>query len=314
VLPPATADQIKEVNERYHDAAAWSYDSKWGIDFGAVGQRQVRGKLGKALGYLPDRPFEEGLEIGAGTGYFTLNLMQAGVVRRATATDISPRMLHVLSRNAWRLALSVRALRAEAEALPFPDGSFDIVYGHAVLHHVPDLDRAFAELHRVLRPGGVLAFCGEPSRYGDLLAALPKRGARAAAPVWRRLLRAAPRDRERGTNGNGDLESEVDVHAFTPRRLRRLAAGAGFDQIQVRGEELLASLHGWTIRTLEGSAEPEQVPISWRRFAFRSYLALQQLDAWAFEPRLPAAFFYNLLISARKPRGAVPGGERPARA
>lgn len=301
---PATAAKIKEVNERYHDATASSYDSKWGIDFGAVGQRQVCGKLGKALGYLPDRPFEEGLEVGAGTGYFTLNLMQAGIVRRATATDISPRMLDVLSRNAWRLALSVRALPAEAEALPFEDESFDVVYGHAVLHHLPDLDRAFSELHRVLRPGGVLAFCGEPSRYGDLLAAVPKRGALAAAPLWRRLLRASPRGRERTGygNGSGQLEMQVDVHAFTPRRLRRLAAGAGFDQVRVRGEELLASLHGWMIRTLEGSAEPDQVPYAWRRFAFRSYLALQQLDAWALEPRLPAAVFYNLLISARKPR------------
>ena len=47
---PPTAAQIREVNVRYHDAAAADYDGKWGIDFGATGQGQVLGKLRKALG------------------------------------------------------------------------------------------------------------------------------------------------------------------------------------------------------------------------------------------------------------------------
>ena len=72
---PATYDRIKEVNERYHDAAAFEYDSKWGIDFGEIGQRQVRLKLVKALGGLKGRSFGDALEIGSGTGYFSLNLV-----------------------------------------------------------------------------------------------------------------------------------------------------------------------------------------------------------------------------------------------
>ncbi len=43
-------DEIREVNTRYHDVAAQSYDSKWGIDFGEIGQTQVLGKLRKAPG------------------------------------------------------------------------------------------------------------------------------------------------------------------------------------------------------------------------------------------------------------------------
>ena len=54
-------------------------------------------KLRKALGGWPAEPFGDALEIGAGTGYFTLNLIQAGVIERATATDISPGMLKTLS-------------------------------------------------------------------------------------------------------------------------------------------------------------------------------------------------------------------------
>jgi ubiquinone/menaquinone biosynthesis C-methylase UbiE len=299
---PATPERIKEVNERYHDAAAEGYDSKWGIDFGGIGRKQVTGKLRKALGRLPDEAFGDALEIGAGTGYFSLNLLQAGVVERATATDISPGMLATLEQNAASLGLEVRTAAAEAETLPFADESFDLVFGHAVLHHIPDLGRAFSEFERVLRPGGTLAFCGEPSRYGDFLAAIPKRTALLAAPAWRRLVGASARRYEAETDPNGHgLEHEVDVHAFSPGDLRRLCREAGFDQIRVRGEELLASIHGWTVRTLEASAEPDEVPWGWRRFAFRSYLALQRVDNGLLEPRLPPELFYNLLVSARRP-------------
>src|SRR5437588_12474972 len=185
-----SADEIRDVNTRYHDVAAPSYDSKWGIDFGEVGQAQVLGKLRKVLGSRLDRGFERSLEIGAGTGYFSLNLLQAGIVHEATCTDISPGMVATLADNAKRLGLEVRAARADAESLPFGGQSFDLVLGHAVLHHLPDLKRAFDEFHRVLRPGGRIAFAGEPSRFGDRLAALPKRGANLAAPVWRAIMRA----------------------------------------------------------------------------------------------------------------------------
>jgi ubiquinone/menaquinone biosynthesis C-methylase UbiE len=298
---PASPERIKEVNERYHDGAAASYDSKWGIDFGDIGQEQVTSKLRKALGRRPDRAFGDALEIGAGTGYFTLNLLQAGLIERATATDISPGMLAALEENASRLGLAVRTAAAEAETLPFPDGSFDLVFGHAVLHHIPDLERAFSEFARVLRPGGTVAFCGEPSRYGDFLAAIPKRTALLAAPLWRRAMGASQRDHYPDAEANGkSLEPEVDVHAFSPGALEEFCAAANLTDVRARGEELLASIHGWTVRTLEATAEPDQVPSRWRNFAFRSYLVLQRLDNQVLEPHLPPQLFYNLLVSARK--------------
>src|SRR5882724_10343569 len=160
---PPTAEQIREVNTRYHDVAAAEYDAKWGIDFGEVGRAQVLGKVRKLLGRHPG-PFDHSLEIGSGTGYFTLNLMQAGVIENATCTDISPGMLTTLAANAGRLELEVTPAVADAEALPFADESFDLVLGHAVLHHLPDLQQAFAEFARVLAPGGSVLFAGEPSR------------------------------------------------------------------------------------------------------------------------------------------------------
>jgi len=300
--PTATATQIKDVNTRYHDAAADEYDAKWGIDFGATGQRQVRLKLAKALGGIDHGGFGDGLEIGSGTGYFSLNLLQLGVVERLTATDISPRMLERLSATAEALDLEAKTVATEAEALPFEDESFDIVFGHAVLHHIPDLDRALSEFRRVLRPGGAISFCGEPSRYGDRLAALPKRAGSALAPAWRELVGARRRLVPEAELSNGHaLESEVDVHAFAPADLRRLLASAGFERCRVSGEELLANAWGWSLRTVEASAEPESVSWRWRNFAFRSYIALQRLDSRLLEPFLPAELFYNLLVSGRKP-------------
>ncbi len=304
--PTATADEIKDVNTRYHDAAAEEYDAKWGIDYGEVGQAQVRAKLIKALGHEPAGQFADALEIGSGTGYFSLNLLQLGLIERATATDISPGMLETLTESATALGLEVETVCTEAERLPFADQSFDLVFGHAILHHIPDLGRAFSEFHRVLRPGGTVAFCGEPSRYGDRIAALPKRAGLLAAPAWRRVVGASAASWVTGAaiDDGHELESEVDVHAFAPADLRAVAGDAGFGEVRLRGEELVANAYGWLLRTLEATAEPAEVPFRWRHFAYRSYIALQRLDTALLEPRLPPELFYNLVLSARKPQAA----------
>jgi ubiquinone/menaquinone biosynthesis C-methylase UbiE len=297
-------DEIRDVNTRYHDVAADTYDTKWGIDFGELGRSQTLAKFTKALGRPADH-YPTALEVGCGTGYFTLNLTQLGVIGRASATDISPGMLTQLQANAARLGLTVDTVAADAERLPFADASFDLVHGHAVLHHLPDLDRAFAEFFRVLRPGGTLVFMGEPSRYGDRLARIPKRAAQAIAPLWRRAIRAAP---ARPADADGAphaaehaLESKVDIHAFAPAELTDLAERAGLDGVRVSGEELIANWFGWINRVLEASAEPDDIPWAWRQYAYRGYLILQQLDRRLLEPRLPAAIFYNLMLTGRRP-------------
>ena len=308
---PASAEAIRDVNTRYHDAAAEHYDTKWGVDYGDVGRTQVRGKLHKLLG-KPLPTFERSLEIGAGTGYFTLNMLQDGTVRDATATDISPGMLEALQANAARIGVRVRTVACDAERLPFEDASFDLVLGHAVLHHLPHLDQAFAEFLRVLKPGGRFLFAGEPSRTGDRIAAYPKGAGLKLAPVWRTVVGARPAEGYDEHDGHGEwpdapddldgesLEPFVDVHAFTPDELGAWARAAGFDDVEVRGEELLANWFGWMNRTLEATARPEDVPWLWRQYAFRGYLLLQRLDVALLEGRLPPAVFYNLMISGRK--------------
>jgi SAM-dependent methyltransferase len=328
VTPPSLSpEEIRDVNTRYHDVAAGHYDAKWGIDFGEVGKGQVLAKVRKALGSDalggntssgeasragrplgegqlnggPPARFERSLEIGAGTGYFTLNLMLAGIIGEATCTDISPGMLAALNANAQRLGLDVETVATDAEELPFAEESFDLVLGHAILHHIPDLERAFGEFARVLAPGGTLLFAGEPSRCGDRIAGVPKRLATTVAPLWRRAIRARPAPPADGGAPEASLEGFVDVHAFAPSELLGFARGAGLQEVRVIGEELLANWFGWANRTLEATAHPDDVPWSWRIYAYRGYLLLQKVDRSLLERRLPPAVFYNLMITARKP-------------
>jgi ubiquinone/menaquinone biosynthesis C-methylase UbiE len=311
------AERIKDINVRYHDAAADGYDRKWGIDYGATGRRQVKMKLAKALGEQP-RFYRSALEVGAGTGYFSLNLLRAGVIGEATATDISPGMVRRLAATADDLGLALDSVAADAERLPFADETFELVLGHAVLHHIPNLGAALEEFHRVLTPGGTIAFMGEPSRRGDMLAALPKRIGLFARPAWKWALRleertngasptpAEPAGTERSSEEDDrasahSLEPWVDVHVFTPKQLAGMTKRAGFVDVRVTGEELLASTCGWLFRTLQADSDPERIPRGWHLFAFASYVALQWVDGRLLEPRLPPGLFYNLLLSARKP-------------
>ena len=300
--PGTSAERIREVNTAYHDVAAETYDSKWGIDFGATGQAQVRAKLRKALGGLPPEPFGDALEIGAGTGYFSLNLLQLGLIGSATATDISPGMLASLEANAAELGLAVTTEVSDAELLPFDDQSFDLVFGHAVLHHVPDLERAFAELHRVLRPGGALAFCGEPSRHGDRLAALPKRAGRLLAPAWRLALGASPRRPPRPMPRTTGMPWRARWTS-TPSPPASCATTSDGPASIPSGSEAKSCSPTSGAGAFDRSRQapsPNTVPVAWRRFAFRSYLALQRLDESLLEPRLPPPLFYNLVLSARR--------------
>src|SRR5205814_1854981 len=106
-------------------------DSKWAIDYGEIGGGQVIAKLEKALGRSPGH-YGRMLEVGAGTGYFTLNLLRRGVVEEATAIDISPGMLDALQVTAKRLGLTVETVEEKPEGVqhvhPFPpDELRDIV-------------------------------------------------------------------------------------------------------------------------------------------------------------------------------------------
>src|SRR5947207_12711104 len=174
----------KTANLRYHDAAAAAYDAKWSISFD---ERCIDYVRERAERMLPGRRYGRVLEVGAGTGFFLLNLWQAGFVEEAHATDLSLGMLGACGANARRLGCGLRTAAGDAEALPYADGAFDLVVGHAFLHHLPDYKAAIAEMRRVLRPGGALLIAGEPTALGDRIAGVAKRAAAAGVRAADRL-------------------------------------------------------------------------------------------------------------------------------
>ncbi|MFG1946906.1 class I SAM-dependent methyltransferase [Nonomuraea sp. NPDC048826] len=102
------------------------------------------------------RPEATLLDVGSGPGTITADL--AGLVSRVTATEVSEEALGLA-----RAELTARGVAnadfavADVHALPFPDGSFDVVHAHQVLQHVGDPVQALREMRRVARPGGVVA-------------------------------------------------------------------------------------------------------------------------------------------------------------
>jgi SAM-dependent methyltransferase len=127
---------------RYYDDFATSYDEPRNRGYHALIDRI---ELDAALRWARGADV---LEVGCGTGRILEGL--AGAARRAVGVDLSAGMLE----RARERELSV--LRGTATELPLRDESFDLVCSFKVLAHVPDLGRAFAEMSRVLRPGGRL--------------------------------------------------------------------------------------------------------------------------------------------------------------
>jgi glycosyltransferase involved in cell wall biosynthesis/ubiquinone/menaquinone biosynthesis C-methylase UbiE len=95
---------------------------------------------------------EDVLEIGGGMGTDLAQFARHGA--RVTDVDLSVGHLRLARENFALRGLAGRFVHQDAETLPFPDDSFDLVYSNGVLHHTPNTSQVIAEIFRVLRPGG----------------------------------------------------------------------------------------------------------------------------------------------------------------
>jgi ubiquinone/menaquinone biosynthesis C-methylase UbiE len=103
-----------------------------------------------------EQPAGEGLEIGAGSGAMTAQLLTLYPRFRMVATDYDTELVGMAEQLLAGFGKRASVQRADAAQLPFPDGRFDLVLSAAMLHHVIEWDKALAEAVRVLRPGGRL--------------------------------------------------------------------------------------------------------------------------------------------------------------
>jgi SAM-dependent methyltransferase len=139
---PGSPEHLAEVERRFL-AEAWFAQRRGAPAFSAlIPFDDLRGK--------------DVLEIGSGTGVHTKLLAAAGA--RVSAVDLTPTAVELTSRRLELAGLAADVREADAESLPYGDSTFDFVWSWGVIHHSADTDRVVAEIARVLRPGGRLAF------------------------------------------------------------------------------------------------------------------------------------------------------------
>lgn len=163
------------------------------------------------------------LEIGCGAGADLEQFVLGGAI--ASAVDITPAHLELARK---RLNGRAQIHQAEATALPFPDGSFDYVYSHGVLHHIERPRKVVEEIFRVLRPSGKFNVMVYAKYSVQTLALLVKYGRK-----W-----------------NLHVENSLDpvhIDLYSKRSMRRLfhPAALTFEKYECARAPILARQLGW---------------------------------------------------------------------
>jgi ubiquinone/menaquinone biosynthesis C-methylase UbiE len=142
---PDPADTVKRRVREEYNALASHYEQRW--------SGYIAGSVEQTLNRVHPLHQERVLDVGCGTGVLLERIVERYPGTRATGVDLSSAMLAQARR---RLPPQVTLEVADAEALPFPAESFDLVMSVSSFHFWPEPKLALAELGRVLRPGGRL--------------------------------------------------------------------------------------------------------------------------------------------------------------
>ena len=154
----ASVSQQPEQDFIFPTGRAWAEDLGYPDELANVPESAVESFAGVAnpwsLGRL--EPGERVLDLGCGAGTDSLVAAQmVGSDGSVTGIDMTPEMLAKARLSGETMgAANVEFVQGEAEALPFPDASFDVIVSNGVIDLIPDKAAVFSELLRVLRPGG----------------------------------------------------------------------------------------------------------------------------------------------------------------
>jgi ubiquinone/menaquinone biosynthesis C-methylase UbiE len=139
------ADPLKRRVRAQYDQLAEAYDHRW--------DRYVRASNEATLERVQLRPGEQLLDVGCGTGALLARLAERQPAAKVVGIDLSPAMA---AQARARLPRTVHVTTGDAEFLPFPAQSFDVVVSASSFHYWPTPARGLEELRRVLQPGGRL--------------------------------------------------------------------------------------------------------------------------------------------------------------
>jgi malonyl-CoA O-methyltransferase len=180
---------------RAFSRSAPAYDARGSV------QRRVRERVLAMVGEVAPRAGRV-LDVGAGTGALLARLGEDRPALRATAVDLAPGMCAVARATARSAAVAA----ADAEALPFRAGAFDLVVSTSALQWLPRLGPALAEVHRVLAPGGT--FC---------LAIFGAETLRELRGAWREAAGPAAAGRTHAFHARADVEEALAAAGLRAR-------------------------------------------------------------------------------------------------
>jgi ubiquinone/menaquinone biosynthesis C-methylase UbiE len=169
-------DPVKRQVAAHWDRRATHFDEDFGHSIKTAAERAAWDRILDLV--LPAGRTLDALDVGCGTGFLSLEL--AGRGYRVVGVDLAPTMLELARGKAVAQRLAVRFETADAENLPYPAASFDLVISRHVLWTLPHPQAAIHDWLRVLRPGGRLAIV-DGAQYNDASAPPQRENARTSA-------------------------------------------------------------------------------------------------------------------------------------
>jgi ubiquinone/menaquinone biosynthesis C-methylase UbiE len=168
-------DEVKQQVAAHWDRRAAHFDEDFGHSIKTTAERAAWDRILDLV--VPSGPLDA-LDVGCGTGFLSLELSRRG--HRVVGVDLAPTMLELAGQKAKAQGLAVRLEAADAENLPYPAGSFDLVISRHVLWTLPHPQAAVDDWLRVLRPGGRLAII-DGAQYNDASAPPQRENARTSS-------------------------------------------------------------------------------------------------------------------------------------
>jgi ubiquinone/menaquinone biosynthesis C-methylase UbiE len=186
------------------------------------------------------------LEVGCGTGTDLLQFARGGAL--VTGVDLTPRSIEIARQRFAVYEQQGEFGEGDAENLPFPDNSFDVVYSFSVIHHTPDTKQAAQEIYRVLKPGGkAIVMVYHRSSLYYWLGLMMKRGVFGGELFKSSAAEIMSRYVEHSETGGRPL-----VKAYTRKEARQLFRQ--FSDCQIAVNQLTREELGWVGRLIPEAA------------------------------------------------------------
>ena len=256
------------INRIFHDHECAYYDERFAIVYDDDSAAQARQEVERLLGE-PLRAGSLVLDVGCGTGWLAAGLRRAAPGVRVVGADLSAGML-----GRAAAAGATPLVQADVSRLPLRDGCVDVVVCRGVLHHLPEVTGALAEWRRLLRPGGAVVICSEPTpaveRDGEVLV--------------RALLRLLPG----GLSPEDDFwevaSMAANLHVFGLEGMSATARAAGYTGVDLRTADFVSTLVLTASYVMHGHRPGLARRLPWRRLDALGRWA----DRWLWDRVLPS--------------------------